>query len=318
MTRLLLIGTITERMREALDGDFEISVLNEQDDRDAWLSQHGKDIPAVLTNGHDGVPEDVAAALTGLRVVSSFGVGYDAIDADALAGRGVLISHTPDVLNDEVAVTAILLWLACYRRLVDADAHARSGEWETSPFALTRSPMDRRVGILGLGRIGETIAGMLAPFRAEIHYHSRHRKDVPYTYHDTPEALAQAVEVLIVITPGGDETRHLVDADVLRALGPDGCLVNVSRGSVVDEDALIEALGAGTLGMAGLDVFEDEPRIPGALKRLSDRVVVTPHVGSATKQTRAAMGDLVVRNLRRWLRDGTVETPVPECRHLNG
>ncbi|WP_308915019.1 2-hydroxyacid dehydrogenase [Jannaschia sp. LMIT008] len=313
---LLQIGTITDRMRDMLADRFELLPLLDRDDRSGFLAERGQDIAAVLTNGHYGVPDDVAAACPNLKAVSSYGVGYDAIDVEGLTARGILISHTPNVLNDEVAVTAILLWLACYRGLIAADAHARGGAWEDGEFPLTRSPMERKVGILGLGRIGQTIADMAAAFRAEIHYHARSRKDVPFTYHDSPTALAGAVDVLIVITPGGPETHHIVDAGVLDALGSDGCLINVSRGSTVDETALIEALRTGRLGYAGLDVFEAEPKIPQALKDMTDRVVLTPHVGSATVQTRQAMGDLTVRNLLQWLDDGTLETPIPECKGM--
>lgn len=314
---LLQIGDITDRMREALSGRFEIHPLLDQEDRAAFLRETGETFAAILTNGHYGVPEDVEAATPNLKVVSSYGVGYDAIDADAFAARGIFIAHTPGVLNDEVAVTTMALWLACYRDIVNADAHARSGAWEEGEFRLTKSPMDRRVGILGLGRIGQTIAQMAqAAFRAEIHYTARSEKDVPYAYHPDARALAEAVEVLVVITPGGPETRHIVDAAVMDALGPEGCLINVSRGSTVDEDALAAALREGRLGMAGLDVFDAEPKIPQALKDMTDRVVLLPHVGSATHETRAAMGDLSVRNLVRWVEDGTVETPVPECRAL--
>ncbi|MEL6587654.1 MAG: 2-hydroxyacid dehydrogenase [Pseudomonadota bacterium] len=315
-TRLLQIGGITDRMKEALAESFEIDVLFDQDDRAAYLAAHGADIPAILTNGHYGVPADVAAAMPNLQVVSSYGVGYDAIDAPTFAERGIKVSHTPDVLNDEVAVTAVMLWLAVYRGLVPADAHARSGAWENGEFPLTRSPMDRKVGILGMGRIGQTIAEMVGAFRAEVHYHSRSPKDLPYQYHSSAKDLAAAVDVLIVITPGGPETKHLVNADVLAALGKGGTLINVSRGSVVDEAALIDALQTWTIAGAGLDVFEEEPKIPQALKDMPERVALAPHVGSATMETRAAMGDLTVRNLLQWRKDGSVETPVPECRHL--
>ena len=314
---LLQIGGVTDAMRDRLSAEFDIHVLFDQPDREAFLRDEGAAFEAVLTNGHWGVPEDVAAATPNLKVVSSYGVGYDAIDADAFAERGILISHTPGVLNDEVAVTAVLLWLALYRRLVPADAHARSGDWEAGKdFALARSPMDRKVGILGMGRIGETIAEMVQAFRAEVHYHSRSPKDVPHAYHESAEALADAVDVLIVITPGGDETKHLVDAKVLKSLGETGCVINVSRGSVIDEAALVAALRDGVIAGAGLDVFEEEPVVPQALKDMTERVVMTPHVGSATHETRAAMGELSVRNLLRWKSEGSVETPVPECRHL--
>ncbi len=313
--RLLQIGGITERMREALERDFAIDVLPDEGRAD-WLAANGAEVVAIVTNGHLGVPEDVATACTGLKVVSSYGVGYDAIDADGMAERGVIVAHTPEVLSDEVANTFVMLWLAVSRELIPSDRHARSGAWEREGnYRLTRSVQGRRVGILGLGRIGQTIADRCAAFDAEIHYHSRSRKDVPYAYHDSAVALAGAVEVLVAITPGGPETHHLVDADVLRALGPDGLFFNVARGSVVDEDALVAALADGTIAGAGLDVFDREPAIPDALKAM-DNVVLTPHVASGTHETRAAMGDLVVENLRAWLADGSVRTPVPECRHL--
>ncbi|MCK0166292.1 2-hydroxyacid dehydrogenase [Jannaschia sp. S6380] len=314
--KLLQIGEITDRMRDALSDAFEIDVLFDRDDRSAFLAEHGADYPAILTNGHWGVPEDVAAATPNLKVVSSYGVGYDAIDADAFADRGIKVAHTPDVLNDEVANTFVMLWLAVSRELIPSDRHARSGNWEKDGnYPLTRSVQNRRVGILGLGRIGQTIADRCAAFDAEIHYHSRSKKDVPYTYHDSAVSLAQAVEVLVAITPGGPETHHLVNAEVLSALGSDGLFFNVARGSVVDEAALVRALQDGNIAGAGLDVFDEEPKIPDALKSM-DNVVLTPHVASATHETRQAMGDLVVANLKQWLDDGSVKTPVPECRHL--
>ncbi len=315
MTRplLLQIGEVTQRMTDRVAADFEIVKLFDQPDRAGFLAARGADFMAVLTDGHWGVPQDVADALVNLKVVSSYGVGYDAIDAPALAARGVLVGHTPNVLNDEVAVTAILLWFAVSRRLVSADAWARTGTWaEQGAFPLTRSVMGRKVGIVGLGRIGQTIAARAQAFGAEIFYHSRNPRDVPFTYMADLAALAGAVDVLIVITPGGPETRHLIDAGVMEALGPEGILVNVSRGSVVDESALVEALYTGKLGGAGLDVFEDEPNIPDALKAMQ-QVVLTPHVGSATVETRQAMGDLVCDNLAQFLQDGTLLTPVPEC-----
>ncbi len=314
--RLLQIGGITDRMRDALSPHFDIDILLAQDDRAGFLEANGAEYPAILTNGHWGVPGDVETATPNLKVVSSYGVGYDAIDADAFAARGILVCHTPDVLNDEVANTFVMLWLAVSRALLPSDRHARSGKWETEGnFPLTRSVQGRRVGILGLGRIGQTIADRCAAFDAEIHYHSRSKKDVGYTYHDSAASLAEAVEVLVAITPGGAETRHMVNAEVFSALGAEGLFFNVARGSVVDEAALVKALQDGTIAGAGLDVFEEEPKIPDALKAM-DNVVLTPHVASATHETRQMMGDLVVENLTQWCRDGTVRTAVPECRDL--
>ncbi|MGC1260896.1 MAG: 2-hydroxyacid dehydrogenase [Jannaschia helgolandensis] len=315
-TRLLQIGDITDRMRDALSEHFDIDVLFDQDDRAVFLTKNGAEYPAILTNGHWGVPDDVAAATPNLKVVSSYGVGYDAIDAEAYARRGVKVAHTPDVLNDEVADTFVMLWLAVSRSLIPSDRHARSGKWETEGnYPLTRTVQNRRVGILGLGRIGQTIADRCEAFGAEIHYHSRSKKDVAYTYHDTAKSCAEAVEVLVAITPGGPSTQHMVNAEVLQALGSDGLFFNVARGSVVDERALVKALQDGVIAGAGLDVFAEEPKIPDALKSM-DNVVLTPHVASGTHETRQAMGDLAVGNLTQWLKDGTVKTPVPECRHL--
>ena len=316
--QLLQIGNITDRMRDRLTADFDIHVLFDHKDRAAFLAENGAAITAILTDGHWGVPEDVRAACPHLKVVSSYGVGYDGIDAVGLAKQGVLVAHTPDVLNNEVADTALMLWLAVSRDLLGAEAHARSGAWETEgSYPLTRSVRDRTVGILGFGRIGQTIAKQVEAFDAKVLYHTRSKKDVPQTYVDDLVEMARLSDVLIVITPGGPATKHLVNADVLEALGPEGILINVARGSVVDETALVAALQAGKLGGAGLDVFEAEPKIPDALKVIKN-VVLLPHVGSATVETRRAMGDLTCDNLSQFLRDGTVKTPVPECASLNG
>jgi len=219
-------------------------------------------------------------------------------------------------LNAEVASTALMLMLACYRNLLADDAHVRSGDWETNGNApLSRSADNQVVGIVGLGRIGQAIADKLAPFNATILYHSRSQKMVPYQYYGSLVDMAQAADVLICITPGGEETNKLVNLEVIHALGPKGTLINVSRGSVVDETAMIAALQDGRLGWAGLDVFEQEPKVPEALRALSN-VVLLPHVGSASHETRAAMGDLTVDNLLQHSDIGTVISPVPECEDM--
>ena len=313
---LLQIGNVTQRMKNRFDELFDVHVWFDQQDPDAFVADQGSGVLAIVTDGHWGVPDQLLARLPNLKVVSSYGVGYDAIDADDAAARGILVSHTPNVLNDEVADTAIMLWLATSRRLIQADKWARSGQWERKgAFPLTRSVQKRQVGILGMGRIGETIAKRAIGFDATIHYHSRAPKDVNFIYHSTVNDLAAAVDVLFVITPGGTATTHLVNTDVINALGPQGILINVSRGSVVDETALIAALQERRLGSAALDVFEHEPTIPDALKTM-ENVVLAPHIGSASVETRQAMGDLTCDNLERYFQDQTVVTPVPECAHL--
>jgi len=307
MPDLLQIGGITDTMRVRLEAAFTIRQL---DDFDPEKITH------VITNGADGIEPELMAALPNLKLISGYGVGYDAVDADEAARRGIIVTHTPNVLNKEVATTAVLLMLACYREVLRDDAVVRSGAWETNGNPpLTRTADNQTVGILGLGRIGLAIADKLAPWNAKILYHARNKKDVAYSYYGDLTAMAREADVLFCITPGGPSTHHIVNADVMDALGPKGTLINVSRGSVVDEAALITALKTGTLGWAGLDVFEDEPRVPQALRDLPNTVLL-PHVGSATVETRGAMGALTVDNLLKHLKDGTVISAVPECAHL--
>ena len=310
---LLLICGVTDRMMDRLTAEFSVHPVKDIPDLDAFLDERGSKITAVATDGHLGLKTEVMDRLPNLKIVSSYGVGYDAIDATAAMARGVVVTHTPDVLNDEVADTAIMLWLAVSRQLVVNDNYVRSGRWEAEGNApLSRSIQNRTVGILGLGRIGQTIASRASMFNATILYHTLSAKDVPYTYCADLVDMARQSDVVICITPGGPETQHLVNRDVLDALGPEGTLINVSRGSVVDEAALVEALQDGRLGAAGLDVFEEEPSVPAALLGM-ENVVLQPHVGSATVETRQAMGDLTCDNLSQYLKDGTTLTPVPEC-----
>lgn len=316
MNDLFVVAPLSDQMRKALAGHFTIHHVDDMEDPAAWLHKNGTGIAYALTDGHLGVVRADLDALPDLKLISSVGVGYDGIDTDAAVARGVLVTHTPDVLNAEVATTALLLMLACYRDLLPNEAHARTGLWAAQGNPpLSRSADNRVIGILGLGRIGMAIAAKLEPFNPTILYHTRSKRDVAYTYVPDLTEMARQADVLICILPGGPDTRHIVNADVIRALGPGGILINVARGSVVDEAALIEALARGHLGAAGLDVFENEPHIPDALKSMSN-VVLTPHIGSATAETRAAMGKLAADNLLQHLEDGTVLTPVPECRGL--
>ena len=316
MADLLLIGGATSQMLERLEATFTIHRLADAADPAAWLVEYGAKIHYVATNGHDGVKPDYIKAMPNLKLISCYGVGYDAIDTRLARAGGIMVTHTPNVLNAEVASTALMLMLACYRNLLADDAHVRSGDWETNGNApLSRSADNQVVGIVGLGRIGQAIADKLAPFKATILYHSRSQKMVPYQYYGSLVDMAQAADVLICITPGGEETNKLVNFEVINALGSKGTLINVSRGSVVDETAMIAALQEGRLGWAGLDVFEQEPKVPEALRALSN-VVLLPHVGSASHETRAAMGDLTVDNLLQHSNIGTVISPVPECEDM--
>ena len=316
MTDLFTIAPLNPTIRAALDTAFTVHHVDDMDDPVAWLAQNGAGIAYALTDGHYGIKPEYLAGLPDLKLVSSNGVGYDAIDTDAAVKRGVIVTHTPNVLNAEVATTTLMLLIACYRNFTREVDHAVSGRWaETGNLPLSRSVDNRTIGILGLGRIGMEIARKLAPFNSKILYHTRTKRDVDYTYYDDLAAMARDADVLISIAPGGASTHHLVNADVMAALGPDGILINVGRGSVVDEAALINALETGKLGMAGLDVFENEPHIPEALRKMRN-VVLTPHIGSATVETRAAMAQLAVDNLLQHRKDGKVISPVPECASL--
>jgi lactate dehydrogenase-like 2-hydroxyacid dehydrogenase len=306
MTDLLLIGDATDEMMARMAAKFNIHKLADGD-------YPANKITYVCTNGHDGIKPDVMASLPNLKHISCYGVGYDAIDTAEAVKRGIVVTHTPNVLNAEVATTAVLLLLACYREALRDDSYVRSGAWESKGSApLTRSVENQTIGILGLGRIGQAIADKLAPWNPTIVYHSRNKKGVTYKYYDDLKKMAADCDVLICITPGGPATHKIVDADVMAALGPKGTLINVARGSVVDEEAMIAALQSGALGWAGLDVFAEEPHVPQALRDLPQTVLL-PHVGSATIETRGAMGALTVDNLLQHLDDGTVISPVPEC-----
>ncbi len=313
MPDLLQICPMTDEMRDRLSDVFRITDLRDIDNPTDWLDGEGERFSHVLTDGHFGVKPPIMERLPNLAMISCYGVGYDNIDAANAHSKGIMVTHTPNVLNAEVANTALLLILAVYRELLRDDAWVRSGDWEAHGGApLTRSPDNRTVGIVGMGRIGQEIAARLAPLNPTILYHARSKKDVSFEYVANLEEMARRSDILICITPGGAATHHLVNRQVIDALGPGGTLINVSRGTVVDEKELISALEDGRLGWAGLDVFEDEPRVPERLRKLKN-VVLLPHVGSATVETRRAMGMLAVDNLIQHFQEGTVLTPVPEC-----
>ena len=274
-------------------------------------------VRGIVASGDSRVAGELIAQLPALQIISVMGVGYDGIDVAAAKARGVMVTHTPNVLNDDVADLALGLMLCAARQLPAADRYVREGRWPAGPMPLARKMSGARLGIVGMGRIGQAIAHRAAAFGMQIAYTARSAKEgLPYRYLPTPAALAAESEFLVLITPGGAGTRKLVDADVLAALGKgrgEGILVNVARGSVVDEAALIDALERGLIGGAALDVFEDEPNVPERMRALP-QVVLVPHIGSATGATRQAMADLAAGNLREFFAGRAVLAPVPECR----
>jgi lactate dehydrogenase-like 2-hydroxyacid dehydrogenase len=272
-------------------------------------------IRAIAASGESKVGAALFDQLPALEIVSVMGVGYDGIDVAAAKARGAVVTHTPNVLNDDVADLALALMLATARAIPQADRWIRDGQWEAKgPMPLQRKMSGARVGIVGMGRIGQAIAQRALGFRMDVAYTARSAKtELPYKYFPTPQALAAETDYLVIITPGGAATRKLIDASVFEALGKNGIVINVARGSVIDEAALIDALGRGVIAGAGLDVFEDEPRVPAKLKAMPN-VVLTPHVGSATNQTRQAMADLAFANLDAKMKGKPLVTPVPECK----
>jgi hydroxypyruvate reductase len=271
-------------------------------------------IRAIAGSGESKVPGALIAKLPALEVISIMGVGYDGVDVTAAKARGIPVTHTPDVLNDDVADLALALMLCAARQLPQADRFVRDGAWPKGPMPLARKMSGARLGVVGMGRIGQAIATRATAFGMRIAYTARNaRPGLPYEYLPDAVALAARSEFLVVITPGGADTRKLIDARVLEALGTKGILVNVARGSVVDEAALIDALERGVIGGAALDVFENEPNVPEKLRAMP-HVVLAPHVGSATQATRQAMADLAHANLVAHFAGKPLVSPVPECR----
>lgn len=306
---LLVVAPLMPFLMEALRGEYTIHDRIHVSDPAAFASVAPR-IRGVVANGEARVPRELIAQLPALEVISVFGVGYDGVDVAAAHERGVPVTNTPEVLNDDVADLAIGLMLAVARRIPQADRFVRANEWPNGPIALSRKVTGSRLGIVGIGRIGQAIAHRAAAFSMEIAYTARSpRPNLNYMYYPDAASLAAAVDFLVVITPGGAATRGMIDARVLKALGPDGYLINVARGTVVDQPALIEALRDGVIAGAGLDVFVNEPNVPEELRAMPN-VVLTPHIGSGTKQTREAMGQLTFDNLRAHFAGQPLLTPV--------
>jgi lactate dehydrogenase-like 2-hydroxyacid dehydrogenase len=280
-------------------------------DKPGLLAACGRTVRGLVQGGGTLTPTTLLDALPALEIISVFGVGYDGVPVDYCRQRGIKVTNTPDVLTDDVADVAVALIMMTGRGFVRANRFVHAGEWLKRGPELTTKLGGRTVGILGLGRIGKAIAARVTAMGMKVAYTGRRPQDVPYAYCADLAALAAASDFLVVACPGGPATRNLVDAGVLAALGKKGTLVNIARGSIVDEPALVRALADGTIKAAGLDVFADEPNIPPALLAM-DNVVLLPHVGSATRETRQAMGDLCKANLDAWFAGKPLLTLIPE------
>ncbi|WP_182285346.1 2-hydroxyacid dehydrogenase [Comamonas testosteroni] len=290
---------------------YEVSILSEQPDPGRFLAEHGGQFEYAVTSVAMGLPADVVDALPNLKFVSCFGVGFDALDKDALLRRGARVGYTPGVLDDCVADLAFALLLDATRGLSESDRFVRRGDWSQGRFGIRTRASGKRLGIFGMGRIGSAVARRASGFDMEVAYHNRRPVEGSlHQYLPSLLELARWADILVITAAGGEGTRHLVNAEVLAALGPQGFLVNVARGSVVDEAALADALESKRIAGAGLDVFEDEPRPLPALLAL-DNVVLAPHIASGTHETRSAMADLVLLNLQQFIATGRPAAEVP-------
>jgi len=309
---VLSVAKLSPLFASQLDAAFAVHDRLHQTDPAAFAAA-APEIRAIAASGESKVGAELIAQLPKLEIISVMGVGYDGIDVAAAKARGAVVTHTPNVLNDDVADLAIGLMLSAARQLPAADRYVRDGSWPSGPMPLARKMSGARLGLVGMGRIGQAIAHRAAAFGMSIAYTARNpRPALTFKYVASAAALAAEVDYLVVITPGGAGTRKLINAEVLAALGKKGILVNVARGSVVDEAALIDALERGVIGGAGLDVFESEPNVPERLRALP-HVVLAPHIGSATTQTRQAMADLAFGNLQAHFAGKPLLSPVPEC-----
>jgi lactate dehydrogenase-like 2-hydroxyacid dehydrogenase len=292
---ILVTGRLPPATQAVLERLFTVHALPRAEERAAFLSAKAGDIRGIASAG--GADAALIAALPKIEIIAHFGVGYDAVDVAAAKARGIPVTNTPDVLTDEVADLAMALILDSARQISRADRFVRAGKWLEGNFPLARTVAGRNLGIVGLGRIGTAIGRRAEAFNMKVQWHGpRPKADAPWPYVADLLDLARAVDFLMVICPLTPQTRGLISAEVLAALGPEGTLVNIARGAVVDEPALVAALQSGTLGAAALDVFTREPHVPEALFTM-DNVVLQPHLGSATVETRTAMGQVMLDNL---------------------
>ncbi len=314
---VLIASPVMPTIIEQVAAKFPVVKLYEQADPQAFLAEHGGDIRACIAGfSKPHFDATFMKQFPKLEIIASFGVGYDHINVQAAREKGVIVTNTPDVLTDEVADLAMGLLIATVRRLPQADRYLRDGAWVAhGAFGLSDTLQGKTMGIVGMGRIGKAIAKRARAFGVKIVYHGRTQQDMRFTYFANLVAMAQAVDILMVVTPGGASTHHLINAEVLKALGAKGTLINVARGSVVDEEALIVALQSGFIGAAGLDVFEVEPCAPKALIEMQN-VVLLPHIASASQRTRNLMGKCVADNIISWLNGKEPKTPVFETPYL--
>jgi lactate dehydrogenase-like 2-hydroxyacid dehydrogenase len=313
---ILAVASLHPLYQKALEAVYTVHDRTHETDPAAFAALAPR-IVGVAANGESRVTRELLQQLPQAKVVSVFGVGYDGVDVAAALQTGIRVGHTPDVLTDDVADLAMGLLLSIGRNIPQADQFVRHGQWAQGGFRLSKKVSGSRLGIVGLGRIGKAIAQRASAFGMQIAYTARSEKTGSgYTYVPNAEALAAQVDFLVVITPGGAGTRHLINADVLKALGPKGFLINVARGSVVDEDALLAALQSGTIAGAAIDVYANEPHVPEAFWSLQN-VVLTPHMASATHETRQAMADLAFANMQAGTAGQPLRTPVPEWAERN-
>jgi hydroxypyruvate reductase len=308
---VLVTAPLPPFLYEPLKADYHCHDYHQARDKAMLLAEHGARMRGLVQGGGTQTPTSLLDALPKLELISVFGVGYDGVPVAYCRERGIKVTNTPDVLTDDVADVALGLILMTGRGFVRANRFVQAGEWEKRGAELTMKLSGRKVGILGLGRIGKAIAQRVAAMGMKVAYTGRNPQQVPYEYVADLKALAAAVDFLVVACPGGEATRNIVNAEVLAALGKKGTLVNIARGSIVDEPALVAALKAGTIKSTGLDVFADEPHVPAELIAM-DNVVLLPHVGSATRETRLAMGDLCKANLDAYFSGRGVLTLIPE------
>jgi hydroxypyruvate reductase len=308
---IIITAPLPPFLYDPLKRDYRCHDYNAASDKPGLLSSEGSRIRGLVQGGGTMTPTALLDALPKLEIISVFGVGYDGVPVDYCRQRGIKVTNTPDVLTDDVADVAVALIMMTGRGFVRLNRFVHAGEWEKRGPELTTKLSGKRVGILGLGRIGKAIAQRVRALGMEVSYTGRNKQDVPYRYVPELKALAAESDFLVVASPGGASTRNMVDAGVLAALGRKGTIINIARGSIIDEPALVTALEAGTIKGAGLDVFADEPHIPAPLLAM-DNVVLLPHVGSATQETRQAMGDLCKANLDAWFGTGKVRTLIPE------